>query len=107
MKEDKREKKKKKRRREIEKERERIVHTHNIRIWVCAGLIVNIVYPPYFFSFASKWVFTLGLLTEMRSDNLVSVHFYNYCQAQKLQWDATFDLLSLFDFTSFVTVTMR
>lgn len=53
MKEDKREKKKKKRR-EIEKERERIVHTHNIRIWVCAGLIVNIVYPPYFFSFASK-----------------------------------------------------
>lgn len=29
----------------------------------------------------------------MRLDNLVSIHLYCDCQAQRLQYDATFDLL--------------
>lgn len=44
--------------------------------------MVNIVYTPYF-SFSSKWVFTLGLLAHMCLDDLVSIHLYCDCQAQR------------------------
>jgi hypothetical protein len=56
--------------------------------------IVNIVYTPYS-SFSSKWVFILGLLAEMRVRRscILSIRLYCDCQAQRLQWDASFDLL--------------
>jgi len=69
-------------------------------------MMVNIVYTPYS-SFSSKWVFTLGLLAEMRLDNLV-FYFYSFIlrlSSSKIQWDATFDLLIVSSFFFSVTIS--
>jgi len=75
--------------------------------------IVNIVYTPYS-SFSSKWVFILGLLAEMRVRRscILFIRLYCDCQAQRLQWDASFDLLIVRSFFSlvlsfFVSYTQR
>jgi hypothetical protein len=89
--------------RQINVERKRKVHIVCIYVY----MMVNIVYTPYS-SFSSKWVFTLVLLAEMRLDNFVffsfSIHLYCNCQAQRLQWDATFDLLIVLSFFLFCFV---
>jgi hypothetical protein len=89
--------------RQINVERKRKVHIVCIYVY----MMVNIVYTPYS-SFSSKWVFTLVLLAEMRLDNFLffsfSIHLYCNCQAQRLQWDATFDLLIVLSFFLFFFV---